>query len=411
MKTTLLKKLLTLTLPITIIPLVLIMIFYYMYLNKIFENDIINFQKESLNDIAYDIKESINYPLKLESHLKHEHIRLPQLRIFDKEMNMIAYNSDMKNIDEADQEYNRKILEQHFKTVLQSNNENILHDEKDNLLIKPIVINNEIVAYATSNYENTIDKKMVIINQTFLYIFFVIIFIVFVMSIFIIILSLQLLQPFKLLIEGIKKVTAGNLSVTIDNTSNDEFGLVIDAFNNMTQKRVELEELATQDGLTGLYNHKFFYTAFENEISRVDRYNKPVSLLLIDIDNFKNVNDTYGHIAGDTILIELSQRLMKHVRSTDYVCRYGGEEFAVILVETDIDVTKTIAEDLRLVIEKEPFLIEDGRYIQMTVSIGVSTYSEDAKEVLTIFSNADSALYEAKNSGRNRVCVFEENNL
>lgn len=411
MKNSLLTKLLKFTLPIIILPLIIIMIYYYIYLNKILENDVIKFQKESLNDIAYDIKESINDTLKLESHLRRDHISLPKLRIYDKERNIIAYNFNMKNIDLEAEEYNRKILENNFKIVSKNNNENIFLDQKNDLLIKPIVINNEIVAFVTSDYKSTIDKKILLINQTFMYIFFIIIFTVFIASIFIIIFYLELLQPLKFLIDGIKKITAGDKSFIIDNNSNDEIGVVIDAFNKMIQKHNELEEMAMHDGLTGLYNHKFFYSAFENEISRGARYSKPTSLLLIDIDKFKNVNDTYGHIAGDMILIELSQRLMKRVRTTDYVCRYGGEEFGIILVETDITVAKTIAEELCLLVEKEPFLIQDGRYISLTVSIGISAYSEEAKEVLTIFSNADNALYVAKNGGRNQVCVFEKSNL
>ena len=253
---------------------------------------------------------------------------------------------------------------------------------------------------------------MVVINQTFIYILFVIIFTVFIISIFIIIFSLKLLHPLELLIDGIKKITAGDLSFTIKNVSNDEIGVVVDAFNQMTQKRKlvaeELEEMAIRDGLTGLYNHKFFYTLLEKEVAREDRYHNTVALLLIDIDYFKNVNDTYGHRAGDTILSALSKRLMTRARTTDYVCRYGGEEIAVILIETNITEAQLIAEELRILIEKEPFLIEDGRYVSITVSIGVSAYSEEAKDAALMVSNADSALYRAKESGRNQVCVFEK---
>ena len=131
-------------------------------------------------------------------------------------------------------------------------------------------------------------------------------------------------------------------------------------------------------------------------------------MLLIDIDHFKNVNDTYGHRAGDTILRELSQRLMTRARSTDYVCRYGGEEIAVILIETNITEAQVLAEELRIIIEKEPFQIENGQDVSITVSIGVSAYNEEAKNASTIVSNADSALYRAKESGRNQVCVFEK---
>lgn len=412
MKVTLLRKLLTFILPITMIPFFVIMIFYYMYLHKVLENDVIDLQKNLLIYIVDDVKKMTNDPSKLEFYINREDITLQEVTVFDKEMNIIAMNYDVKGAASLGQRYNKKGLEQHFKKVLQSQNDDTLHNKKHNLLIKPIVNNNKIVAYITSNYKSTVDKKMVAINQTFLYLLFVIIFTVFIISIFIIIFSLKLLHPLELLIEGIKKITAGDLSFTIKNVSNDEIGVVVDAFNHMTQKRkhVEeaLEELAIRDGLTGLYNHKFFYTLLEKEIARDDRYHNTVSLLLIDIDHFKNVNDRYGHRAGDTILRELSQRLMTRARSTDYVCRYGGEEIVVILIETNITEAKAIAEELRILIEKEPFLIEDGRYIPITVSIGVSAYSEEAKDASMMVSNADNALYSAKENGRNQVCIFEK---
>ncbi len=412
MKVTLLRKLLTFILPITMIPFFVIMIFYYMYLHKVLENDVIDLQKNLLIYIVDDVKEMTNDPSKLEFYINREDITLQEVTVFDKEMNIIAMNYDVKGAEWLGQRYNKKGLEQHFKKVLQSQNDETLHNKKHNLLIKPIVNNNKIVAYITSNYKSTVDEKMVAINQTFIYLLFVIIFTVFIISIFIIIFSLKLLHPLELLIEGIKKITAGDLSFTIKNVSNDEIGVVVDAFNHMTQKRkhVEeaLEELAIRDGLTGLYNHKFFYTSLEKEIARDDRYHNTVSLLLIDIDHFKNVNDTYGHRAGDTILRELSQRLMTRARSTDYVCRYGGEEIAVILIETNITQAQAIAEELRILIEKEPFLIEDERYVSITVSIGVSAYSKDAKDASMMVSNADNALYRAKENGRNQVCVFEK---
>lgn len=168
----------------------------------------------------------------------------------------------------------------------------------------------------------------------------------------------------------------------------------------------ELRDLATHDGLTGLYNHKFFYKIFKDEIARACRYKRSVSLLMLDIDYFKRVNDTYGHRAGDVILHGLSERLMSRVRSSDWVCRYGGEEITVILPETDIITAENIAEDLRLMIEKEPFAIDNGQSINITVSIGVSTYPDQGEEVSRIVLNADTALYEAKESGRNRVCVY-----
>lgn len=177
-------------------------------------------------------------------------------------------------------------------------------------------------------------------------------------------------------------------------------------------KRIErneekLHELATLDGLTGLYNHRTFYRILEDEIVRADRYTHSVSLLMLDIDHFKKVNDTYGHQVGDMILSGLSKRLQGRMRATDWVCRYGGEEITVILTETDISMAEKIAEDLRILIEEKPFDIDNGQSISITVSIGISSYPAHAQEVPLLVFNADTALYKAKESGRNRVCVYK----
>ena len=168
----------------------------------------------------------------------------------------------------------------------------------------------------------------------------------------------------------------------------------------------ELHELSRYDGLTDLYNHRTFYSLLEEEIERASRYNHSVSLLMLDIDHFKRVNDTYGHQAGDTVLRELSKRLKYRMRSTDFICRYGGEEIMIILTETDRIMAEKIAEDLRLLIEQQSFDIDNGQSLSITVSIGLATYPKHAQELQLLVSNTDKALYKAKEGGRNRVCVY-----
>ena len=170
----------------------------------------------------------------------------------------------------------------------------------------------------------------------------------------------------------------------------------------------KLQKLATRDGLTGLYNHRTFYRLMNNEITRAQRYQHPVSLLMLDIDHFKHVNDTYGHQAGDEILKGLSRRLEKRMRSTDDVCRYGGEEMAVILPETDTATAQKIAIDLCKLIEQKAFDTGGDQYINITVSIGLATYPKHAEEIAMLVTGADTALYQAKESGRNRVCVYQD---
>ncbi len=170
-----------------------------------------------------------------------------------------------------------------------------------------------------------------------------------------------------------------------------------------------LYEMAITDGLTGLYVHRHFQFKLQEEIQRSKRNLKPVTLLMIDIDHFKHVNDTYGHQAGDAVLKQLSSLIKKSLRVTDYVFRYGGEEIAVILPETEIKNGEMIAEKLRKKIEENKFLLPDKREINVTVSIGVAEFNPLKNKNKTkdeIIKFADSALYRAKETGRNKVVVF-----
>jgi diguanylate cyclase (GGDEF)-like protein len=163
------------------------------------------------------------------------------------------------------------------------------------------------------------------------------------------------------------------------------------------------EELASHDGLTGLYNHRMFYSLLSEEIVRAQRYKHAVSLLMLDIDHFKRVNDTHGHQAGDIILRGLSDLLGNQARAIDRVCRYGGEEITVILPETDATAAMNIAERLRAAVERQPFDIDSGKTVGITVSIGVATYPQQVDVLEKLVKAADTALYAAKQGGRNRV--------
>ncbi len=163
------------------------------------------------------------------------------------------------------------------------------------------------------------------------------------------------------------------------------------------------EELASHDGLTGLYNHRMFYSLLNDEIVRAQRYKHSVSLLMLDIDYFKRINDTHGHQAGDIILKGLSGLLGKQARAIDRVCRYGGEEITVILPETDATAAMDIAERLRAAVERQSFDIGGGKTVGITVSIGVATYPQQVDALEKLVTAADTALYAAKQGGRNRV--------
>ncbi|MFH2015454.1 MAG: sensor domain-containing diguanylate cyclase [Pseudomonadota bacterium] len=197
-------------------------------------------------------------------------------------------------------------------------------------------------------------------------------------------------------------------NASVYHTENGEIAGVLAVARDITEsKRAEqAEELASRDSLTGLYNHRTFYALLEEETVRTLRFNRPVSLLMLDIDYFKAVNDTYGHQAGDVILRSLSDLLVKQARAVDRVCRYGGEEFMVILPETDAVVAMQIAERLRAEVERQLIDVGAGRTVTITVSVGVATYPQQADSVKEVVKAADLALYAAKQAGRNRVSRY-----
>ncbi|MEW5819550.1 MAG: diguanylate cyclase [Cyanobacteriota bacterium] len=169
-------------------------------------------------------------------------------------------------------------------------------------------------------------------------------------------------------------------------------------------------EQATRDGLTKLYNHRFFQERIHQDLANASRKDDRVSLCLIDIDFFKKFNDTYGHRAGDAVLIQVAQTLKDNVRKTDLVARYGGEEMCVLLDKTGIEEALSVAQKLVDAVEKRPFLINDGQQIvKVTISVGVSTYPIHAKTVQDLIEFADKGLYRAKENGRNQVgAMFDE---
>ncbi len=170
-----------------------------------------------------------------------------------------------------------------------------------------------------------------------------------------------------------------------------------------------IEIMVITDELTQLYNRRHFYTCLGQEIDRVERYGHPISLLMLDIDHFKRVNDNFGHQSGDDILAGVAQIVRDVTRKSDIVARYGGEEFSVILPETDVEAAIECAEKIRQAIEDYIFQIQNRQVLQVTVSIGVSSIQQIGKiqedDVKKIIEMADQALYKAKESGRNQVAV------
>ncbi len=164
-------------------------------------------------------------------------------------------------------------------------------------------------------------------------------------------------------------------------------------------------EMAVVDALTGLHNRSYFDMNLTGLLDRAAQEAKPLSLLVLDIDFFKKVNDTHGHDAGDEILRALAARMRRAVRSVDMVCRLGGEEFVIVMPDTAIDIAAKVAERVRRSVEAEPFTVKEGQVaIPVTISIGIADRGFDANPDF-LFKSADKALYESKSSGRNRVTL------
>jgi two-component system cell cycle response regulator len=163
-------------------------------------------------------------------------------------------------------------------------------------------------------------------------------------------------------------------------------------------------EMAITDGLTGLYNRRYMESHLGALLEQAGARGKPLTIMVLDIDFFKSINDTYGHDAGDDVLREFAVRIRKSIRGIDLACRLGGEEFVIVMPETDMAVATIVAERLRRRIASEAFNIAQGvKAIDVTISIGIATLDTADDTPSTILKRADQALYRAKRDGRNRV--------
>jgi len=169
----------------------------------------------------------------------------------------------------------------------------------------------------------------------------------------------------------------------------------------------DLEDLAKHDGLTGLLNNRSLREALDLEVSRAERYKHPFSVIFMDLDHFKQFNDTHGHLAGDELLKDLARLFRSKSRAVTVLARYGGEEFVALAPETPKEGAMIYAERLRRQVEEHSFKGEESQPLgDVTISIGVATFPEDGTDGATLIEHADKALYEAKESGRNRVIAY-----
>jgi diguanylate cyclase (GGDEF)-like protein len=230
----------------------------------------------------------------------------------------------------------------------------------------------------------------------------------------------SIVRPLQRLIDAADRIAGGNLEVRLTAARNDELGHLTLVFNQMAdrlrhshaeimaanqamqQQNQVLEMLSITDSLTGLYNRSKLDAILSDQLARFKRTQREFTLLMMDIDHFKTLNDTYGHITGDEILAAVARILVQSIRSIDYAARYGGDEFIIILVETTADQALKTAERIRSQVENMRYSFRDST-IAVTASIGIVQCQSDDMTATAVFARADSALYEAKRAGRNRA--------
>ena len=181
-------------------------------------------------------------------------------------------------------------------------------------------------------------------------------------------------------------------------------GIVLDISDRKTLEN-ELEEMATRDPLTGLFNRREMSRVLEEELDRARRYQRPMAVLWVDFDHFKDVNDTFGHAAGDSVLRSISRLLLGSVRSVDAIGRFGGEEFVIVLPEMDLEEAQDTAERLRRKVAEKPKPLGNGQEVPLTISVGVAVYPDHGQTAPTLCAAADKAMYLAKQRGRNCVAM------
>lgn len=177
-------------------------------------------------------------------------------------------------------------------------------------------------------------------------------------------------------------------------------------YEALQEKNRQLQELANLDGLTGLYNHRFFQETVSRDFQRAYRYKESLSCILLDIDHFKNFNDTYGHQTGDMVLKTLGGLIRQIMRGSDLAARYGGEEFALLLYHASAPESFVVGERLRKIVEQHQFRQED-LMLKVTISAGLASFPHpEIVDAKTLIECADKALYRSKEEGRNRIVVF-----
>ena len=215
---------------------------------------------------------------------------------------------------------------------------------------------------------------------------------------------------FARLVVAAERLAEGELGVSVAAPAKGHGleGRLARAMNGISTSLSETTDAATVDKLTGVANRRALLLELFNEVDRSNRYERPLSVAFVDIDHFKTVNDTYGHAAGDMVLLGVAQTIQANLRATDMVGRYGGEEFMLLLTETDVEEGAVLTEKLRNLVARQHFAVEGNPALSVTISIGIAGGIGQSLRSDTLVRDADAAMYSAKSLGRNQTYVFAE---
>lgn len=303
------------------------------------------------------IKSNIQIKIEHENSEKQQSLLNEILNTTDN----IMIITDFKDIKFSNDKFKSIMLINHTSQYNEESNHNMmsLFIESDGYLHSGLLKENESFAHLYRNTRIT-DRKVLILNENFES------------------------KAYSIVIQKLEE--------------NGDYLATLSDISKMQEEYVKVENKAYIDGLTGVYNRNKFNELFTKELERVKRYNGPLSIAIIDIDKFKNFNDTYGHLAGDEVLVLMAQTVNKSTRETDTFARWGGEEFVIMFIDTTVDKAKKVAESLKDKIEAN----EHPTAGKITASFGVTQY-KDGDNLDTMFKRCDDALYKAKENGRNRV--------
>ena len=213
---------------------------------------------------------------------------------------------------------------------------------------------------------------------------------------------------FSRLVKAAEQIAAGDYTIKVPAQGVGLEGRMAVAVNDISGALADTHDRATFDRLTGVSNRQALLAELFSEVVRATRYERPLSVAFVDIDHFKAVNDTYGHGVGDVVLRGVAQTLSENLRGTDMIGRYGGEEFMLILTETDVEEGAFLAEKLRTLVQRQRYQVEGGQVISVTISIGIAGGVGNKVRMETLIRDADAAMYSAKSLGRNQTYIFAE---